>query len=96
MKKRIESLQQEAGKVPALQQQVDKLKQQLESQPLETPAPKNQPVEEKPAGFTVEDPQPDLISEMKLNDELSGELDAQEGRRDLVSMGNFFLNTITP
>jgi len=96
MKKRIESLQQEAGKVPALQQQVDKLKQQLESEPLETPAPKNQPVEEKPAGFTVEDPQPDLISEMKLNDELSGELDAQEGRRDLVSMDNLFLNTIIP
>jgi len=96
MKKRIESLQQEAGKVPALQQQVDKLKQQLEAEPLETPAPKSQPVEEKPAGFTVEAPQRDLIAEMKLNDELSGELDAQEGRRDLVLMGNLFLNTITP
>jgi uncharacterized protein with von Willebrand factor type A (vWA) domain len=95
MKKRIESLQQEAGKVPALQQQVDKLKQQLEAEPLETPAPKSQPVEEKPAGFTVEAPQRDLIAEMKLNDELSGELDAQEGGRDLVLMGNLFLNTIT-
>lgn len=96
LKKRIESLQQEAGKVPALQQQVDKLKQQLESEPLETPAPKSQPVEEKPAGFTVEAPQRDLIAEMKLNDELIGELDAQEGGRDLVLMGNLFLNTITP
>jgi len=96
MKKRIESLQQEAGKVPALQQQVDKLKQQLESEPLETPAPKNQPVEEKPAGFTLEDQQRNLIAEMKLNDELSCELDAQEGRRHLVLMDNFFLNTITP
>jgi hypothetical protein len=33
---------------------------------------------------------------MKLNDELSGELNAQEGRRDLVLMDNLFLNTITP
>jgi len=38
----------------------------------------------------------DLITEMKLNDELSGELDALEGRRRLVLMDNFFLNTITP
>ena len=96
MKKRIESLQQEAGKVPALQQQVDKLKQQLDAEPLSTPAPKNQPVEEKPAGFTEEDPQGDLISEMKLNDELNGELDALEGRRRLVLIDNAFLNTITP
>ena len=96
MKKRIESLKQEAGKVPALQQQVDKLKQQLDAEPLSTPAPKNQPVEEKPAGFTEEDPQGDLISEMKLNDELNGELDALEGRRRLVLIDNAFLNTITP
>jgi hypothetical protein len=96
MKKRIDSLQQEAGKVPALQQQVDKLKQQLEAEPLETPAPKKQPGEEKPAGFTAEDPQGDLIAEMKLNDELSGELAGLEGRRRLVLMDNFFLNTITP
>lgn len=96
MKKRIESLQQEAGKVPALQQQVDKLKQQLEAEPLETPAPKSLPVEEKPAGFTLENPQRDLIAEMKLNDELSGELEALEGRGHLVLMDNFFLNTIAP
>ena len=82
--------------MPALQQQVDKPKQQLESESLETPALKNQPVEEKPAGFTVEAPQRNLIAEMKLNDELSCELDAQEGRRHLVLMDNLFLNTITP
>jgi hypothetical protein len=81
--------------VPALQQQVDKLKQQVEAEPLETPAPKSQPVEEKPAGFTVEDPRRDLIAEMKLNHELSGELDALEGGRHLVLMDNFFLNTTT-
>ena len=82
--------------MPALQQQVDKPKQQLESESLETPALKNQTVEEKPAGFTLEDQQRNLIAEMKLNDELSCELDAREGRRDLVLMDNFFLNTITP
>jgi len=97
MKKRIESLQQEAGKVPGLQQQVDQLKQQLDAEPLATPTPKKQePVDEKPTGFTEQDPQGDLITEMKLNDELNGELDALEGRRRLVLMDNFFLNTITP
>jgi hypothetical protein len=97
MKKRIESLQQEAGKVPGLQQQVDQLKQQLDAEPLATPTPKKQePVDEKPSGFTEQDPQGDLIAEMKLNDELSGKLDAHEGRRRLVLMDNFFLNTITP
>jgi len=97
MKKRIESLQQEAGKVPGLQQQVDQLKQQLDAEPLATPTPKKQePADEKPTGFTEQDPQGDLIAEMKLNDELSGKLDALEGRRRLVLMDNFFLNTITP
>ena len=97
MKKRIESLQQEAGKVPGLQQQVDQLKQQLDAEPLATPTPKKQePADEKPTGFTEQDPQGDLITEMKLNDELSGKLDALEGRRRLVLMDNFFLNTITP
>jgi len=97
MKKRIESLQQEAGKVPGLQQQVDQLKQQLDAEPLATPTPKKQePVDERPTGFTEQDPQGDLIAEMKLNDELSGKLDALEGRRRLVLMDNFFLNTITP
>jgi hypothetical protein len=33
---------------------------------------------------------------MKLNHELSGELDGLEGGRHLVLMDNFFLNTITP
>jgi hypothetical protein len=97
MKKRIESLQQEAGKVPALQQQVDQLKQQLDMEPLATPTPKRQePGDDKPTGFTDQDPQGDLISEMKLNDELSGELATLEGRRLLVLMDTFFLNTITP
>jgi len=97
MKKRIESLQQEAGKVPGLQQQVDQLKQQLDAEPLATPTPKKQEqADEKPSGFTEQDPQGDLIAEMKLNDELSGKLDALEGRRRLVLMDNFFLNTITP
>jgi hypothetical protein len=97
MKKRIESLQQEAGKVPALQQQVDQLKQQLDTEPLATPTPKRQePGDDKPTGFTEQDPQGDLISEMKLNDELSGELATLEGRRRLVLMDTFFLKTITP
>ncbi len=97
MKKRIESLQQEAGKVPGLQQQVDQLKQQLDAEPLATPTPKKQePVDEKPSGFTEQDPQGDLIAEMKLNDELSGKLDALEGRRRLVLIDTTFLNALNP
>jgi hypothetical protein len=95
MKKRIESLQQEAGKVPGLQQQVDQLKQQLDAEPLATPTPKKQePVDEKPTGFTEQDPQGDLITEMKLNDELNGELEALEGRRRLVLIDTTFLNAL--
>ena len=97
MKKRIESLQQEAGKVPGLQQQVDQLKQQLDAEPLATPTPKKQePVDEKPTGFTEQDPQGDLITEMKLNDELNGELEALEGRRRLVLIDTTFLNALNP
>jgi hypothetical protein len=95
MKKRIESLQQEAGKVPGLQQQVDQLKQQLDAEPLATPTPKKQePVDERPTGFTEQDPQGDLITEMKLNDELNGELEALEGRRRLVLIDTTFLNAL--
>ena len=95
MKKRIESLQQEAGKVPGLQQQVDQLKQQLDAEPLATPTPKKQePVDERPTGFTEQDPQGDLITEMKFNDELNGELEALEGRRRLVLMDTTFLNAL--
>ena len=97
MKKRIESLQQEGGKVPGLQQQVDQLKQQLDAEPLATPTPKKQePADEKPTGFTEQDPQGDLITEMKINDELSGELDALEGRRRLVLIDTTFLNALNP
>jgi len=95
MKKRIESLQEEAGKVPGLQQQVDQLKQQLDAEPLATPTPKKQePADERPTGFTEQDPQGDLITEMKLNDELNGELEALEGRRRLVLIDTTFLNAL--
>jgi hypothetical protein len=97
MKKRIETLQQEAGKVPSLQQQVEQLKQQLDTEPLATPTPKKQePTDEKPTGFTEQDPQGDLIAEMKLNDELNGELDALEGMGRLVLIDTTFLNALNP
>jgi hypothetical protein len=97
MKKRIETLQQEARKVPSLQQQVEQLKQQLDTEPLATPTPKKQePTDEKPTGFTEQDPQGDLIAEMKLNDELNGELDALEGRGRLVLIDTTFLNALNP
>ncbi|MCX8494233.1 MAG: hypothetical protein ORN23_08400 [Chthoniobacterales bacterium] len=98
MKKRIESLQKDSDKVPILENQVKDLKEQLDAEPLASPAPKKQdPSEEKPTGFSeAEDPQGDLIAEMKLNDELNGELDALEGRRRLVLMDAAFLNILTP
>jgi len=97
MKKRIESLQKDSDKVPILENQVRDLKEQLDAEPLASPTPKKQdPSDEKPTGFTEQDPQEDLLTEMKLNDELNGELDALEGRRRLVLMDTSFLNSITP
>jgi hypothetical protein len=98
MKKRIESLQKESDKVPILENQVKDLKEQLDAEPLASPTPKKQDSsEEKPVGFSeAEDPQGDLMTEMKLNDELIGELDALEGKRHLVLMDAAFLNTLTP
>jgi hypothetical protein len=97
MKKRIESLQKDSDKVPILENQVRDLKEQLDAEPLASPTPKKQdPSDEKPTGFTEQDPQEDLLTEMKLNDELNGELDALEGRRRLVLMETSFLNSMTP
>ena len=97
MKKRIESLQKDSDKVPILENQVRDLKEQLDAEPLASPTPKKQdPSDEKPTGFTEQDPQEDLLTEMKLNDELNGELDALEGRRRLVLMNTSFLNSMTP
>ncbi len=97
MKKRIESLQKDSDKVPILENQVRDLKEQLDAEPLASPTPKKQdPSDEKPTGFTEQDPQEDLLTEMKLNDELNGELDALEGRRRLVLMDTSFLNSMTP
>ena len=98
MKKRIELLQKDSDKVPILENQVKDLKEQLDAEPLASPTPKKQePSEEKPTGFSeAEDPQGDLIAEMKLNDELNGELDALEGRQRLVLMDSALLNTLTP
>ena len=61
---------------------------------MSTPVQKKQPDEEKPSGFTAEDHQGDLIAEMKLNDELTGELHALEGRRRLVLMDSALLYSI--
>ena len=97
MKKRIESLQKDSDKVPILENQVRDLKEQLDAEPLASPTPKKQdPSDEKPTGFTEQDPQEDLLTEMKLNDELNGELDALEGRRRLVLMNTSVLNSMTP
>ena len=97
MKKRIESLQKDSDKVPILENQVRDLKEQLDAEPLASPTPKKQdPSDEKPTGFTEQDPQEDLLTEMKLNDELNGELNALEGRRRLVLMDTSFLNSMTP
>jgi hypothetical protein len=43
MKKRIESLQQEAGKVQGLEQEIDRLKKQIDDTPVPLPATPSQP-----------------------------------------------------
>jgi len=60
MKKRIDSMQQEAAKVPELQRQIDGLKQQLKSLPSPEPTPKPTPAPEPVEGFSsVEPPLPE-------------------------------------
>lgn len=64
MKKRIESMQQEAGKVPGLEKEIDRLKTELHSMPSPAAAPKGeakpQPTPEPVEGFSdVEPPLPE-------------------------------------
>ncbi|OJU97971.1 MAG: hypothetical protein BGO12_00215 [Verrucomicrobia bacterium 61-8] len=62
MKKRIDTMQQEAAKVPELQKQIDGLKQQLKSLPSPEPTPKAkpEPTSEPVEGFSsVEPPLPE-------------------------------------
>ena len=60
MKKRIETMQQEAGKVPELQKQIDRLKRELDSLPSPAPTPKGeahpQPTPEPVEGFSDVEP----------------------------------------
>jgi hypothetical protein len=60
MKKRIETMQQEAGKVPDLQRQIDHLKRELDSLPSPAPTPKGeahpQPTPEPVEGFSNAEP----------------------------------------
>ena len=47
MKKRLESLQQDAGKVPGLEQEIERLKKQLDAMP--TPQPPAKPTQPEPS-----------------------------------------------
>lgn len=67
MKKRIETMQQDSGKVPELQRQIDRLKRELDSLPSSAPKPKSearpQPTPEPVEGFSsVEPPLPEESS----------------------------------
>jgi hypothetical protein len=56
LKKRIESMQHEAGKVPELQRQIDRLKRDLDALPSPTPTPKGHPSSPEPEGFSSTEP----------------------------------------
>jgi hypothetical protein len=58
MKKRLDSMQEEAGKVPGLQGEIDRLKQELKSQPAPEPAPKGNTKSQEP-------PQPEGFSSVE-------------------------------
>ncbi len=97
MKNRIESMQQDANKVPGLEQEIDRLKRQLDQIPPK-PATSKQPdpvdviPSEEDLFSSVEPPLPVadeftgesqefLLSQMRLNDEVASELKSVEQRK---------------
>lgn len=106
LKKRIESLQQEAGKVPELQQEVDRLKKQAvpeSSSVLTEPKSVPQPVDdafsslepELPAWEEDEQTADDLFTAMRLNDDYAAELAAAERRRISAVLQRPFIRPIS-
>lgn len=85
MKKRIESLQGEAGKIPELQQEIDRLKKQLDAVPIPMDAPSPEPdsssaVEDDDIFSSVEPPLPVWDDSNSLTSPA-----AEEGQSFLIS-----------
>jgi len=99
MKKRIESLQQESGKVPELQQQVEDLKKQLDDIPAPAATPVNHPSTNAPSdgwktfGKKAEETQGNLITEMRLNNEYTAALETLERSRCMALSDAAFLRS---
>jgi len=85
MKKRIESLQGEAGKIPALQQEIDRLKKQLDAIPDPVDAPSPEPdssgVSEDEDVFSIVEPP---LPAWDDSDSLTSRAD-EEGQSFLIS-----------
>jgi hypothetical protein len=67
IKKRLESLQQDAGKVPGLEQEIDRLKKQLDAMPV--PQPPAKPSQPEPSESSQEDGSAFSSQETHLSDE---------------------------
>ena len=100
MKKRIESLKQEAGKVPELRQQVEDLKNQIETVPVApTPSPPPSSTNSTSEGWKTfgkeSEPQKDLITQMRLNDQCIAALEALERSRCITLSDDAFLSRLS-
>lgn len=106
MKKRIESLQQEAGKVPELQREVDQLKKRVEDEPKPSTTPTS-PVTSADDVFSSVEPElprwdsldeqtaDDLLAQMRRNDEYATQLADAERQKISSILNRPFLPTVS-
>lgn len=107
MKKRIESLQQDAGKVPELQREIEKLKKRGEDEPKPSSAPASpEPTSEDDAFSSMEPALPqwepseehiadNLLAQMRRNDEYATQLAEAERQRISSIINRPFLPSIS-
>lgn len=95
LKKRIDAMQQDAAKIPGLEQEIDRLKKQFDAMPASPATPSQPEPEAAPEGddafSSVEPPLPVadetvesqafLITQMCLNDGLAAEFESLERRK---------------
>jgi hypothetical protein len=106
MKQRLDTLQNDAGRVPALEKELDRLKKEIrQSPPPETPAAPPEPQSPDDIfsalnpGLPVADEltesstqsQDFLFSQMRINDQFAAELEKAEKRQSAAAFNNPFL-----
>jgi len=106
MKQRLDSLQKDAGRVPALEKELDQLKKEIRQSPApEKPAASPEPQSEDDIFSAVNPDLPEaddfagsgtqnqdfLFSQMRINDQFAAELEKAEQRQSAATFNNPFL-----